>query len=247
VISTAVATYADEQRHYWRGADPSHFRWQTRGYIGRTEAALLAHVAVEPGDRLLEIGCGEGANLHHLAGRGAHLHGIDFTADKARFAAAETGARTAAADAAHLPFATGSFDAVLIRDVLHHLPDRAAVLAEAARVLRAGGRLTVIEPNGRSPLVFAQAAAIPAERGVRVSTGPRLVDEVTAAGFVDVRLSRAQPLPVSRVFLHHKLGAASLGESTAVAWALSGLERAASILPPALWTYLIVNASRRAF
>jgi hypothetical protein len=77
---------------------------------------------------------------------------------------------------------------------------------------------------------------------VRVSTAAYLTDEVTQAGFADVRLARAQPLPVSRVFLHHKLGVAALAENPAVAWALEGLERAASILPPALWTYLVVTA-----
>jgi len=51
------------------------------------------------------------------------------------------------ADASQLPFANGSFDAVVLKDVLHHVPDRDAVLAEALRVLAPGGVCLVVESN----------------------------------------------------------------------------------------------------
>ena len=51
-----------------------------------------------------------------------------------------------AADAGRLPVRGGIADAVLGLDVLHHLPDPAAFFAEAARVLRPGGRLALVEP-----------------------------------------------------------------------------------------------------
>ncbi len=247
----------DEQRAYWRDVDAAHFDWQTGGaYIAASEAALLQCVALAPGERLLEIGCGEGANLHHLAGRlerqagesgllqaatGA-LFGVDFTLGKARFAAERTGARTACADAARLPFCDAAFDAVLVRDLLHHVPDRAAVLVEARRVLRPGGRITAIEPNGRNPLIAAQAAAIRAERGMLVSTAARLQDELSRAGFVAISVERRQPLPLSRVLLHYKLGAPSLARRPLVARALDGVERALAILPTGLWAYLVASA-----
>lgn len=51
-----------------------------------------------------------------------------------------------AGDATRLPFATASHDAVVGLDTLHHLPDPASLFAEAARVVRPGGRVLFIEP-----------------------------------------------------------------------------------------------------
>src|SRR5262249_58013364 len=79
-------------------------------------------------------------------------------------------AATAVADGALLPFCGGSFDAVFVRDVLHHVPDRSAVLNEAVRILKPGGRLTLIEPNRRNPLIAFMAVAIPEERRQLAST-----------------------------------------------------------------------------
>ena len=235
----------DEQRRYWRDVDIAHFEWQTRGaYIARTEAALLSGVEAGPGEKLLEIGCGEGANLHHLVGRGATLFGIDFTLGKARFAAARTGAHTACADAGRLPFRDGAFDAVLVRDLLHHVPERMRVLDEAHRVLAPGGRITVIEPNGRNPLIAAQATAISAERGMLASTAERLRGELTIAGFTEVRLERAQPMPFSRILLHYKLGAPSLGRRGFIAGLIDRAERSLEWLPGAVWAYLVAHGAR---
>ncbi len=244
LASAGVTISVDEQREYWKEADAAHFAWQTQApYFADTEARLLDAVDVAPGERLLEIGCGEGANLHHLAARGARLFGVDFTFAKARYAR-RTGAATACADAAALPFPDGAFDAVLVRDLLHHVPDRARVLDEARRVLVPGGRLTVIEPNGRNPLIAAMGAAIAAERGMLSSTGKRLAGELARAGFAEVRVRAAQPLPLSRVVLHYKLGVPSLGAVAPVARALALVEGALARLPRAVWAYLVAHGRK---
>lgn len=242
-----MISFVDEQRSYWRDADAARFQWQTRGeLIADAEAALIGHVQLEPGDRLLEVGCGEGANLHHLRERGAHCVGVDFALAKAQFAARETGALTACADATLLPFGDGSFDALLVRDLLHHVDDRVAVLAEAERVLKPGGRITVIEPNGRNPIIAAQATAIRAERGMLASTGHRLLGELHRAGFVDVSLEHAQPMPIARVLLHYRMGAPSLGRFGIVRRALDSAERALARLPGGMWAYLIARGRKAA-
>lgn len=238
-----------EQRHYWDKADAAHYEWQTAApYIARTEAALLDGIRLAAGERLLEIGCGEGGNLHHLAARSreARLYGTDFSPAKAAFARRATGALTVCADASALPLADEVFDGVLIRDLLHHvLPAlRGHVLAEARRVLRPGGRLFLIEPNGRSPLVFLQACAVRAERGVLASTRARLTAELETAGLIDVTITPQQPLPLSRVLLHPRMGAPRLGGLAPVAWALGRLEQAADLLPSSLWTYLVCQGRR---
>jgi SAM-dependent methyltransferase len=232
------------QRDYWNDADEEHFAWQTRHqFIAQREAQLLSCVATAPGERILEIGCGEGANLHHLRERGALRFGLDFSPAKASFARRATDARTVTGDAARLPFGDATFDAILIRDVLHHVPDQASVLAEARRVLKPRGRLTLLEPNARSPLVLAQAALVPAERGLFSSTVERLRAALGRSGFTVVGESAEHPFPIDRVLLHPRLGMPSLASLPLVTPALHALDRLARrLLPRRAWMYLVFEA-----
>ena len=234
------------QRGYWRDANARHFRWQTETpWFAATGAALVAGVRARPGERVLEIGCGEGGNLHHLSRSGARLFGVDFSPAKAGFAHAATGAQTACADAGRLPFADGTFDAVLIRDLLHHLPDRTAALREARRVLRPRGRLTLVEPNRRSPLVLLQAALVAAERGLFRSTAARLRDELQQTGFDIVAADESQPFPVARVVLHPRLGGDRLAGLSPVTRALDAFDALAGrVVPRRAWLYLVFQAVR---
>lgn len=245
---TAETDFVRAQKQYWREVDAAHYAWQTAGgYIAATEAALLSGVTVPPGKRLLEVGCGEGANLFHLAARlgsAAQLYGVDFTLEKARFAGVHTGCATAAADATRLPFADACFDVVLIRDLLHHLPRPVAALVEAARVLRPGGALFLVEPNGKNPLIAGMAALIPAERGMLFSTAARTCARAREAGFAIVSVERRQALPLSRVLLHYRHGAPSLGARPSVARALGRIEGLFERLPGALHSYFIVHGEK---
>ena len=237
-----ILASADEQADYWRDADDAHFRWQTgRSYFAECERALVAMAGIAPETpRVLEIGCGEGANLVHLGAKPGWI-GVDFAAAKLAHAARVLpGCRFARADATRLPFADGWFDAVLVRDVLHHVDARAAVVAEAARVLRGGGRLAVIEPNRASPLIVAQALLVRAERAVLRSTAVRLQHELGGAGLRDIRVARAQPFPLARVLSNPKLPFA-----VAPDFALRVVDRAAAtIVPRAAWMYLVATATR---
>lgn len=107
------------------------------------------------GLRVLDLGCGMGTFTIETARSGAHAVGIDSMpaalAAAARVARAEQvpGARFVRSDAAHLPVADSSMDLVLAADFTEHLDDDtlARVLAEAARVLRTGGRLVIYTPE----------------------------------------------------------------------------------------------------
>lgn len=102
--------------------------------------------ATPPGNlRLLDIGCGTGANLPMLqsfVGGGGTVTGIDFSPLALRFARSQMGMERLSllqGDALQLPFRDASFDAVTMLDVLEHLSDDSQALREVHRVLWPGG------------------------------------------------------------------------------------------------------------
>lgn len=241
----AAGDFVERQRSYYQHADAEHFRWQTLApYFAATEAQLVDSVTIAPGQRLLEIGCGEGANLYHLKRQPGTRFGVDFSVAKTAFAKFSGVGEIAAADAARLPFVDGAFDLVLIRDLLHHVPDRAAALREARRVLRPGGLLTVIEPNVRSPLAVLQASLVRAERGLFLSTAERLSAELTGAGFL-LRSSRPlQPLPLARILLNPRYGWTGLGRLRLLQKMFRALDWiACRLVPRRWWLYVVFTAA----
>ncbi|BAM05211.1 class I SAM-dependent methyltransferase [Phycisphaera mikurensis] len=103
------------------------------------KAARLSGFLPEEG-RLLDVGCGEGLVTAALARRtGLTAVGVDVDAE------AGAAAPVLACDGRRLPFRDGAFDAATVLTVLHHCDDPEAVLAEAVRVVRPGGRLLVAE------------------------------------------------------------------------------------------------------
>lgn len=129
------------------------------------EAALLSLVPDGDPKRLIDIGTGTGRVLELLAPRIRQGLGVD--ASKAMLALAR--ARLAHSDFAHctvrladmyrLPLADASFDTAVLQMVLHYAEDPAGAVAEAARVLRQGGRLVVIDlaAHARDDLVTKRA------------------------------------------------------------------------------------------
>jgi SAM-dependent methyltransferase len=235
------------QDAHWAEADAAHFAWTTRdpAFAPVEDALLEPHVATLAFP-CLEIGCGEGTNLARLARRGRPV-GIDRYPAKARFAArAVPGARVAAADATALPFRDGAFASVLIRDLLHHLPEPRRATAEAVRVLRPGGTLLVFEPNGANPLIALQGRLVAAEAALRTFRPASVLDALAGLPLDAPEVTMAQGFPLRRLVLHHRFGVPALGRLRASAGALAALERAIeSIVPRARWSYAVVRARRR--
>ena len=106
------------------------------------------------GLRLLDAGYGGGEYVRALVTRGADALGIECTEDKlecARSLPASLARRISCGDIQHTEFDSGRFDAVLLNEVLEHVPDDAAALREMHRVLRPEGSLVVFSPNRLHP------------------------------------------------------------------------------------------------
>lgn len=137
----------------------------------RKNADVLLDCLDLAGKVVVDVGCGDGGLVRLMAGRGAHVTGIETSPMQMRAAlAAERVADESYIDglAQSLPMSDGSVDIVVFANSLHHVPeaDMAPALAEAARVLRPGGLLYVSEPLAEGPL-FQTTRLIEDETEVR--------------------------------------------------------------------------------
>ncbi|MGW7514417.1 cytochrome P450 [Streptomyces sp. NPDC054796] len=120
-------------------------------------------LALGPGRRLLDVGCGNGLPALRIAG--AHGVGVTgITVSQQQLAQAEKEAEGSEArgrvsfrlaDAMALPFDDGSFDGAFAIESLLHMPDQGAALGEVRRVVRPGGRLVVADLCQREPFTGA--------------------------------------------------------------------------------------------
>lgn len=105
-------------------------------------APLLDAADIGLGQRVLDVCCGTGLVAAAAVERGASVVGIDISEDMVAIAAAKSiTAVFGVGDAEALAFDDASFDGVICNFGLYHLPDPDRAIAEAARVLRPGGRL----------------------------------------------------------------------------------------------------------
>jgi SAM-dependent methyltransferase len=176
-----------------------------------TRAAYLDLLALRPGDRVLEVGCGSGVVARDIARRvmpGGRVVGVDTSAEL--LAIATELARGAGLDAIDfreadgraLSFADGEFDAVLAVTVLAHIADADRAIHEMVRVARRGGRVAVFDFDGDSLLVShpdrALTRRILAAMSDHSATDSwlvrRLPGVLVAAGLRDVRTRAFMPL-----------------------------------------------------
>ncbi|MEW9556130.1 class I SAM-dependent methyltransferase [Nonomuraea sp. NPDC050783] len=120
----------------------------------------FARLPVGPGVRVLDLGCGGGRHAFEVLRRGGDVIAFDmdqseldnvanmFAAmDKAGEVPPGASGRTVQGTALGMPFEDGSFDRVIAAEVLEHIPDDMAAMAEIFRVLKPGGTAAVTVPS----------------------------------------------------------------------------------------------------
>jgi demethylmenaquinone methyltransferase / 2-methoxy-6-polyprenyl-1,4-benzoquinol methylase len=134
------------------------------GQDPRWRRTLVAMVAPQPGQRVLDVATGTGLVAFELARRGAAVVGLDQSEAMLAGARKRLSETPALADritfvqgeAEHLPFADGEFDALTFTYLLRYVEDRAATMVELARVLKPGAGIGMIEFGvPRSPALRA--------------------------------------------------------------------------------------------
>jgi SAM-dependent methyltransferase len=150
------------------------------------------------GERVLDMGCGAGRHAFEMYRRGADVIAFDMDADELAgvsdlFAAMRDAGEVPAGaeadikqgDALNLPFPDGEFDRVIAAEVLEHIPDDEAAIAELVRVLRPGGTIAVTVPRWLpEKICWALSDQYHEVEGghVRIYTGDELVGKLERAG-----------------------------------------------------------------
>jgi SAM-dependent methyltransferase len=158
----------------------------------------FSKLPISPGERVLDLGCGAGRHAFEAYRRGARVVAADldlkelspvsgmFAAMRAEGEATPPAAAAAlSADATRLPFPDGAFDAIIAAEILEHIPDDTAAMAEIARVLRPGGTVAITVPAWLPERICwalsSEYHEVPGGH-VRIFTRAELTAKLTATG-----------------------------------------------------------------
>lgn len=200
----------------WQLANDAARRYEevlVPAYLGPAARVVVARADLQPGEAVLDVGCGTGAAARaalaavgptgRVVGVDVNRYMIHVARDVARGTSATTGDLDfREGDARQLPLRDHGFDAVLCANTLQFVPERARAVRQMVRVLRPGGRAAVgtwelIEAN---PYFEALAGAISASMGTQVvtpltsactlGTPEELWGSLTGGGLCDVVVDR---------------------------------------------------------
>lgn len=174
----------------------------------------LRYAAIEPGETVLDIGCGGGIDTviaAHRAGPTGEVLALDFLPEmleRTGKAVAEAGlanVRLLEGEMEGIPLPDGCVDIVVSNGVINLSARKARVMAECARVLRAGGRLCVsdltVEQDDLPPEILTQPAAWAGCVAGALAEGA-FVHKLEKAGFCDVRVVHREPLSIDDCALY---------------------------------------------
>lgn len=171
-----------------------------------------------PGRRVADIGGGTGNYAVALKREGWEPVVVDRSVEMLTRAAAK-GLETVEADAQCLPFDDEMFDAAIMISMLHHVEDRTAALAEARRILRAGGRLALMGFTGEDAATLWILDYFPSSRPWMEATHPpraAILDEIPGARLVPFEFKDMQDASLAAISADPEqvLNAAERGETS---------------------------------
>lgn len=190
------------QRYGWdKAASLYQHAWQRQ--LAPAQTRLLEHVALQPGERVLDVACGDGLVTFRAAatvGRDGSVVGVDLSeamVERARTSARERGidhARFDRMDAESLALPSASFDVALCALGLMYVPNARTAIDEMIRVLVPGGRIAAVVWGQRNrcgwaeifPIVDARVASDVCPLFFSLGTANRLRTLCEDAGLEDV-------------------------------------------------------------
>ena len=152
------------------GSDPRRQQWSAGSYdkharfVSDLASGVVEWLAPTPGERILDLGCGDGVLTEELRGMGADVVGVDSSEDFITSAKAR-GLDARLMDGEALSFAS-EFDAVFSNAALHWMPKADAVVSGIARALKPGGRFVAeFGGHGNVAAIVTAMRAIAGKRG----------------------------------------------------------------------------------
>jgi SAM-dependent methyltransferase len=135
--------------------DPQTYE-RNGAFVHGLAGGVLELLGARSGEYILDLGCGDGQLSQRIAASGAHVLGVDASANMVEAARAR-GIEAEQANAELLPFHDGTFDAVFSNAALHWVRNQDEMLAQVHRVLRTGGRF-VAEMGGHGNIAAIRVA-----------------------------------------------------------------------------------------
>ncbi len=128
--------------YHWQQVSRNIFGYNA--YVAARYRQVADTVAAKDGQRILDIGCGDGVLLGQITK--GKLYGIDFDADSVKVAAAKVKGSFSVGAAESLPLKSNYFDTVIATEIIEHLAKPELMLQEIKRVLKSGGRVIITTP-----------------------------------------------------------------------------------------------------
>jgi SAM-dependent methyltransferase len=184
---TDRATDQEYLRYQYGGAEKLRVRMDAHARFSESQedffAWMLAHLQVQSGQTVVDVGCGTGAYNGVLSSLGARIVGLDTSPAMLHETRQQAQARglnvtVIQATAEALPFSDAGCDRVMANHMLYHVPDQIRALQEMGRVLRPGGRV-LLATNAADHMARLHELHCDAARALGFTPNARVVDRFT--------------------------------------------------------------------